>query len=86
MVAWSVLLLILLLAALPWTPLPASDQVEPGSTCLCAVSDSTECVPAGTCVCITEEGWIALSLGNDEELCGPPALELRQGKRDARNP
>ncbi len=62
-------LLIALLAALPWSPLPASDQLEPGSTCLCAVSDASGCLPDGTCVCITEDGWVAVSLGSEEEFC-----------------
>ena len=78
-------LLILLLSALPWTPLPASDQVEPGSTCLCAVSDSTACVPAGTCVCITDDGWVALSLGSEDEFCEAPGLELTR-HREADEP
>ncbi len=76
-------LLIALLACLPWVPLPASDQVEPGSTCLCAVSDSTACVPAGTCVCITDDGWVALSLGAEDEFCEQPAaLELSERGAD----
>jgi hypothetical protein len=72
-------LLLVVLAALPWTPLPAADRVEPASTCLCAVSESSTCVPAGTCVCITDDGWIALSLGEEDGLCEEPEIELSQG-------
>ena len=78
--------LIALVAALHSTHSPASDRVQLDSTCLCAVSEELTCAPAGTCVCITHDGWIALSLGTEDESCDarpPLALSGRPAPRPA---
>jgi hypothetical protein len=76
------LLILLLLTALP-LPVDPGAALVPETACLCAVGEETMCIPQkGTCVCITDQGWVNLALSTQDETCPSLPLARRPSERE----